>query len=157
MLVPGPSIFQLGYVTEDIEAAARYFAEHFGMERFHFVRGQEGNRNGERRISLAYLKDMMIELIEPGDKPEALYKEALKRGNGGIALHHHGYLVEDDATWDAVEQAIEARGIPITRQGSAGTHLDYIYVDTTASLGHHIEYIRLGPTGKEFFAPAPRY
>ena len=157
MIVPGVKLFQLGYVTGNMDTASRRFADRFGMSEFHFMRGERGNRSGERRICLAYLNGMMIEIVEPGDNPDALYADALTLAGEGIALHHHGYLAPDHHVWRRVEECLARRQTPVIRRGSRAKVLDYIYANTFNELGHHIEYILLGPESDKLFGDVPHY
>lgn len=64
------------------------------------------------RIALAYIDDVMIEIIQPVTTATTIYSDFLPDTDGPIVLHHLGYLVEDNqATLDRSTALGHAEGI----------------------------------------------
>ncbi|MBG6120062.1 MULTISPECIES: VOC family protein [unclassified Sphingobium] len=148
--------FQLGYVTRDLDTAIAAYRERFGATEFMINAPPpraDGSLSATRRIGLAYIDDVMIELIEPESSMATIYDDAVPEAPGAIALHHLGFLVDDH---QATVDRMAALGYAVPAAGSFGDVLDYSYADTRADLGHYSEFIRLGEQGRQMFAAVPR-
>ncbi len=148
--------FQLGYVTRDMDAALAAFRERFGPTEFAINAPSaraDGTPSPTRRIALAYIDDVMIEIIEPDTTRPTIYDDARPATPGQIALHHLGYLVDDH---QGTRERLVRLGYDIPLAGSFGEALDYSYADTRRDLGHFSEFIRLGELGRQMFAAIPR-
>jgi hypothetical protein len=145
-------LFQLAYVTNNLEAAAARFRDQYGTGEFLFMR----DLPGPIALALAYAGDTMIELIEPGPGGPPLYSDWIA-GMEGVALRHHhcGFLIDGDSEWTAVRSRFVEQGNVIPMEGQMPGALDYLYADTTADLGHYLEYIRLYEGGRQLFASVP--
>ena len=95
-----PQVYQLGYVVEDVEKAARHYEPTFDIGPFAgpivvpMKKAVLMGRTVDTKIKTAFAKsgDIQIELIQPldGDNP---YAEWLaQRGDG---IHHLGFKVDD--------------------------------------------------------------
>lgn len=143
--------FQLGYVTRTLDAAVSAFQESFGPTEFKIMDMPQSDVTA--RIALAYIDDVMIEIIQPVTTATTIYSDFLPDTDGPIVLHHLGYLVDDhQATLDRSTALGHAEGIV----GSVPGVLDYSYFDTRPALGLWSEYIRLDEGGKAMFASVPR-
>lgn len=142
------SVFQIAYATNDLENAMRLFRDRFGTGRFTMLDVPAD----VMRIGLAYAGRMMIELIQPVNDG-GLYSNWIA-GTEGFALRHHhfGILADSKAQLTAIRQAHIDAGTTIATEGSMPGALDFLYVDTTADLGHYLEYVRLDPAGVAIFA-----
>lgn len=147
--------FQLGYVTRDLDAAIAAYRARFGPIEFLINEpvGIDGAAAPTRRIAMAYIDDVMTELIEPDPAQQTIYDEALPAEPGVIRLHHLGYLIDDH---QAMLQRLGALGYAVPLHGSLPGALDYSYADTRAELGHFSEFIRLDEGGRAFFEAVPR-
>lgn len=156
--LPTGEFFQLGYVSHDLERAIAHYQEHHGIERFAMFDNRamleaEGSDAPFMRVALAYLGPVMIELIEPEPGRDSIYAHAL-RADGGIALHHLGYLVEP-AAFAGLEADLVANDvdIPIVRRGS----MALLYADTRPMSGLFSEFVQRSDALDAFFADVPCY
>lgn len=153
------AIFQLGYVTDDLESAMARFRDQ-GIERFRV--NQVGAAAGltspyGAHIAMAWAGDIMMELIEPQGRPAPVYVDDLPPpGSYRCVFNHIGLAVPDQTAWDALKIELQRRNLPITWHGSAPERFDVAYVDTRALLGHYCEFIRVCPVLAEMFASVPR-
>lgn len=147
---------QTAWVIEDIGATERYFVDHFGVKKWvrlndiHFppdtctYRGKPADF--VIHVSMAYLGDMQLELIQPvsGD---SIYAEYLSAHGGGL---HHLCMIPVD--FDAALASSEAAGIGIAQQGSmAGGAMRFAYVDGAHVGVPFIELAELQPMMSDFF------
>lgn len=146
--------FQLGYVTKDVDEGCVALQDRFGAMEFliNSPPPLDGVLSPTRRIALAYIDDVMVEIIEPDPAQQSIYSE-LVPDDSSLRLHHLGYYIDDYA---ATLRHLSALGYSTPLHGSFGKALDYIYADTRAELGHYSEFIRLGEEGRAFFESAPR-
>lgn len=147
--------FQFGYVTRDVDAAIAAFREKFGPVEF-FVNTPapiDGKAPPTRRIGLAWIDEVMTEIIEPDLAQTTIYDDHIPATDGPIRLHHFGYLVDDH---QAMLSRLEAMGYTVPMAGSMPGALDYSYADTRGDLGIWSEFIRLDEGGRAFFGSVPR-
>jgi hypothetical protein len=148
--------FQLGYVVRDLEQAIAGYQTGFGATEFlTFVPPDlpDGSRPPTRRIALAYIDEVMIELIEVAPEQPAIYGHAIPDDPSAIVLHHLGFFVSDH---EATLAQLEVSGFKTDMVGTAPGMLDYIYADTRAATGLYSEYIHLHAGGEAFFGSIPR-
>ncbi|WP_313807608.1 VOC family protein [Sphingobium sp.] len=147
--------FQLGYVTRNVSVAIAAFREKFGPIEFliNDPTSIDGKAPPTRRIALAYIDDVMTEIIEPDPAQKTIYDDALPAVEGPIRLHHFGYLIDDHA---AMLERLRNMGYAVPLHGSVPGALDYSYADTRADLGVFSEFIRLDEGGRAFFNTLPR-
>jgi len=151
------NFFQLGYVTPDLDRAMELYRERYGVEEFLIIdsRAMHPGSPNYLKIGLAWTGDTMIELIEPiGDHP--LYACALPQRGFGIQLHHLGYLLPDEATFDAALKDLEAAEIPIVVRSGGTEFFEVAYADARATTGHHLEVVLPRPQGQAMFDSIPR-
>lgn len=141
------NIFQIAYVTNDVERAAAVFKDRFGTGAFSRIEFGDFVKLG-----LAFAGPMMIELIQPINDPTGLYSGWIA-GSETFALRHHhfGVLVGSKDELAAIRAAHVNSGTAVAAEGSLPGSLDYLYVDTTAQLGHYVEYVRLDAGGRAMF------
>lgn len=147
--------FQFGYVTRDVEAAIAAFREKFGPVEFRV--NEPGVIDGKpaptRRIALAWIDDVMTEIIEPDPAQKTIYDDHVPAAAGPIRLHHFGYLIDDH---QAMVDRLHGMGYAVPLVGSMPGALDYSYADTRGDLGVWSEFIRLDEGGRAFFGVVPR-
>ena len=149
------SIFQTAYVTNDLDHAAAVFAERYGVGEFYFMRDIQ-NGDWSMSIALAYAGTMNVELIQPGAVGHPLYADWIAGAKDFTLRHHHyGILVDDKAAWDLRRDRFGVLGCGIPMEGEIPDFMAYLYADTTADLGHYVEYIRLFDGGRQMFAAVP--
>ena len=146
--------FQFGYVTRDVEAAVAAFRSKFGSVEFmvNDPAAIDGQPAPTRRIALAWIDDVMTEIIEPDPMQKTIYDDHLPSVPGPVRLHHFGYLIDDH---QAMLDRLRAMGYDVPMAGSVAGVLDYSYADTRCDLGVWSEFIRLDEGGKAFFGDVP--
>lgn len=147
--------FQLGYVTRNLDQAIETYRRKFGDVDFLVFDPEpiDGVAPATKRLGLAYIDDIMTELIEPDPAQKTIYDDVIPEDPGTIRFHHFGYLIEDHS---AMLSRLKQMGYSISVEGSIPGFLDYSYADTRADLGHFSEFIRLDEGGKAFFGNVPR-
>ena len=147
--------FQIAYVTNDLDHAARVLRDRYGTGEFYI---QRNIQNGATSMSLglAFAGTMNVELIEPGPNGLPMYTDWIAGAQGFALRHHHyGMLVEDKAGWDARRGRLVALGIDIPFEGEIPDFIAYLYADTRADLGHYLEYVRMFDGARQMFAAVP--
>jgi methylmalonyl-CoA epimerase len=111
----------IGVAVRDLDAAARVYAEAFGVEVRHHPRSDsEGLRAASFRIG-----EVEIELMEALRDDSPVGRFIAKRGEG---VHHIAYAVED--VGEALSAAREAGLEPLDvapREGLDGTRIAFIH------------------------------
>ena len=148
--------FQNAYVTRDIDAAAKMFAERHGIGSFHFLRDIPFEPGATTHLALAWAGDVMIELIQPNGAAPNLYSTHLPEPGQLLRFHHLGHLITDDASWDRIESTALRSGLPVALHGNS-YGVNYLYLDARAELGHYLEYVYLTGDAVHFFDAVPRY
>ena len=154
------NVWQLGYVTTDLDRAMDVFSEQFGLR--HAVKLPAGGATfmaGERvapwdaRFAMGARGGLIVELIEPVGGEVEFYRRFLPDdGSFAVRFHHFATFVPTgDAEWERIA-AILARAqlrfdytVLIPDRVRAG------YVDTSAQLGHLIEVCQLQREDIDFF------
>ena len=139
----GDAIYQICFVTRDLEATQAFLHEHAGVGRFRVFPDpsfRELTYRGEPadfriNLSLGYAGDTQFEVIEPISGP-SLYTEFLE--SSGPGLHHLGFLVED---FDRAARGYEANGYRVVQSGVFGAATRFAYYDTMAQCGAIMELI----------------
>ena len=149
--------FQVAYVTDDAKVAAEILGRHYGVTKWDLMdmAAIHGPGSAARIIGNAWVGDMMIEVIEPDENVESIYRNWRKDSTARVRFHHLGFLVDSAEEMEAAKRQLAASGFPIVVDGSFGEVLDYAYADTTAELGHYYEMIRLKEQGQSFFGRIP--
>jgi len=149
--------FQVAYVAADAKQATERLGTHFGIANWSFLdmKAAHGAESAVTRIGMAWVGDMMIEVIEPDPVYESIYQGWLKGGSSPLRFHHLGYFVDSKEALAAIRQQLIDQGHPIVMEGSFGDLLDFAYADTTAELGHYCEFIRPSAEGRAFFDQVP--
>jgi len=148
--------FQVAYVTRDIDRAVASFQREFGIREFQLMRGNVLDEHTRTDLALAWLGDVMVELIQPFGNGNSFYEVMLSAEPLGLRLHHFGHLVPSRGEWDRLKQQVADNGSPIALEGSVEGFLSYLYVDVRAQTGHFLEYILCEPAGQAFFDAVPR-
>lgn len=154
------NVWQLGYVTTDLDRAMEVMAEQFGLA--HCVKLPAGGATflagdqpaeWEARFAMGARGGLIVELIEPVGGEVEFYRRFLPDdGSFAVRFHHFATFVPTgDEEWDRVS-AILARSqlrfdytVLIPGRVRAG------YVDTSAQLGHLIEVCQLQREDIDFF------
>jgi hypothetical protein len=146
--------FQISYVVRDAERVMAHLGERHGVARWHQLELQP--EWPVSMIALAYIDDMMIELIQAHPERPSLYTGWEPEAADGMRLHHLGFYAKSDAEWNSATEQLAANGYPVVITESFPDVLDYQYSDTTAVFGHYYELVRLRAQGEAIFASIPR-
>jgi catechol 2,3-dioxygenase-like lactoylglutathione lyase family enzyme len=155
VIASGP-ITQVAWVTDHIEATETLLRGQFGsgpwtrIPDVHFgpehctYRGEPADFTVH--VSLAYLGDLQLELIQPVSGT-SIYTEFLERGGPG--LHHVCFEVDDI---DAARARAEASGLAVVQAGSMmDGAMEFAYVDGSSAGAPYVELARIGPDMAAFF------
>lgn len=96
-------------------------------------------------ISLSYLGDMQLELIQPV-RGASIYTEFLDRCGPG--LHH---ICFEPADFDAAVTRAEAEGPAVVQDGTVGTAMRYAYVDGAFAGVPYVEIAEIGAEMRAFY------
>lgn len=160
------SLFQVAWVTSDMDRSLAMFKEVYGIPSF-FVMEQTfdavvGGKNGKMqlRIANATLDDVQFELIQPlGGGIDAIYRDALPVDGSYANVFHH-VAVKVNGTLDDWDRHLAALhpARPIYYSGNSGPGARFVYTDDRALLGHYVEHLWTGPEVEQFMeASIPRY
>jgi hypothetical protein len=138
-------MLQQSYVTTDLDAACEAFAQRFSIREFYRPGEQVLNMDDGRRaivsIAHALVGPVWFELILPLGGDAELYSDWLPK-NAGFAMkfHHIGLRVFSEEELETNLAQARANTFPIILSlTAAGAKARY--VDTSAALGHYIEYL----------------
>ena len=153
-----PQVHQLGLVVRDVEDAARSLEDR-GVGAFFIADGPAAlwrewgqERSFRGKMGLAYHQGFEFELLEPGEGSD-FYRQALAP-DGGIVIHHLGFLVSDVDEWAG---KLAAAGSPVWVRGELEIGpmvASFAYVDTVDEAGLVIEFISWRTLGRPSRPPA---
>lgn len=149
--------FQVAYLVDDAKAGIEILSKHYGVEKWDLMDMAQihGPGSAARFIGNAWVGDMMIEVIEPDEGADSIYRNWKKDSGLPLRFHHLGFLIDSAEEFEAAKRQLADSGFPIVVDGSFGEVLDYAYADTTSELGHYYELIRLKSDGDSFFGRIP--
>jgi len=155
------NIFQICYVTADLDAGMRQLATMHGIERFRVKRDVEsldGMPSMRMHQAHVYVGEMQIELIQPADGDDALYRDVCAADGPSLRFHHYGLWVDDLAEFEGLMPTLADQNVPVAFSSSIPNVGGVIYADTRALLGHYLEYVHLMPVAKRaYYADVPKY
>lgn len=154
------NVMQIGYVTDDIDAAAAYLESTLGT--VDCVRHYKSNLGGGRPpadggapgesyvvvdgvpadewvidVALVNAGPTNLEIIRPVSGSVDLYRGAVRPGVPAT-MHHLGFRIDD---FDEATALITAAGKKWAQYGNSGG-IRFGYVDMTAELGHYVEVMQ---------------
>lgn len=137
-------IFQVAFVTDDIEKTKKWFAEMFSMKvPDTIVTGPREETQAEyhghpsdARCKLAFFEfgNVTVELLEPDEKPSCWRDVLNEKGPG---FHHFAFKIK--GMKDKIG-AFEKAGYPLVQRGEF-TGGRYAYLDTQKSYGALLELL----------------
>lgn len=145
--------FQVAYATNDIDRACNLFSERFGIKEFRRLEGPMA-AGGHIRVELARAGGTMYELITASGPGSDIYVSRLPSGSFAIKHHHLGFLIHDQAQWEALESDAARIGRTLLEKSNNPGFLQKCFVDVP-ELGHYFEYIFPEPAGIDFFESVP--
>ncbi|WP_163716478.1 VOC family protein [Mycobacterium timonense] len=147
-------ITQIAWVVEDLAATEDLLAQTCGagswtrMPDIEFgsacqYRGQPADFAAN--ISLTYLEDLQLELIQP-TRGDSIYTEFLQ--SQGPGMHH---LCFEPANYDAVIATARGDGIDIPQSGRIGDSMRFAYLDCLTGRVPFIEIAEIGIGMRAFY------
>ncbi|MEA2332903.1 MAG: hypothetical protein QOH58_3041 [Thermoleophilaceae bacterium] len=155
------NVWQIAYVTRDLDHGMEMLAERFGIEHCTEVptAGATVLKDGEPaewdvRIAMGARGGQIVELIEPVGGDVDYYRQALPAdGSNGLGFHHLAMIAPlGDAVWSSLGELLAAQGLRFDYTILIPDRVRAGYVDTTAELGHYIEVCQLQEADIEFFS-----
>jgi hypothetical protein len=156
LLVQSPT--QIAWVTSDIDATETALTGLLGVRTWvripevHFApdsctfRGEPADFVAT--ISLSYLGDMQLELIEPV-RGENIYSEFLR--DHGSGLHHICMEAESPERFDAALADATSHGTPVVQQGVMPGGIQFAYVSAPQAGVPFLEIAYVPPDIKAFY------
>lgn len=153
--------FQIAYVTTDLQASMKLFAENYGVKKFL----ETGNliseviSNGERvsnelLLAFANVGNQQIEIIQTLHDGCGRYTDKLPKQGFAQHFHHLGCRFFQREQWDEFRENLDTGLHPIAFE-NAGGPTSFLYTDERQSLGHYLEYMWLDEAGAAMFAAIP--
>ncbi|MDO7836346.1 VOC family protein [Sphingobium sp. HBC34] len=141
----GYELFQLAYVTNDLERAVTLMGDNYAITNWSYIDA------GVMRIALAWSNGQQIELIETAtDQYQPLYDDWIdKKGDFVIRHHHFGYFVNSDEEWASLRGQIATAGRKTWMDIEIDT-MKVIYIEAP-ELGHFLEYIYPTAEGRAYY------
>lgn len=163
------NFLQLGYVTDDIDAAAAYLESTLGTVtcvkhyRSELGGGLPPSAGGEAGasfvvvdgkpaqqwtidVALVNAGPTNVEIIRPVGGAVDLYRGAVRPGVPAT-LHHMGFVVDD---FDEADAVVAAAGKTWAQYGRSGG-IRFGYLDLRAELGHFVEVMELDEASADGF------
>jgi Glyoxalase/Bleomycin resistance protein/Dioxygenase superfamily len=154
------NVWQVSYVTPDLDRGMTELSELFGVENSTEVpvEGATFMKDGESvewkpRVAMGARGGMIIELIEPVAGEVDFYRRFLPRNGGVLGFHHLATLVPlGDEPWAELGKLLSEHGMSFEYTILIPDRARLAYVDTTAQLGHYLELCQLEKADTDFFS-----
>jgi hypothetical protein len=154
------NIWQVCYVTADLDRGMELLGERLGIENFMevpvegstFLKGDEPV-DWNPRVAMGAKGGPIVELIEPVSGEVDFYRRFLpESGADAVAFHHLAVLTPlGDESWESTRAVFTDQGLDYEYTIVIPDRARLAYVDTTALLGHYLEICQLQPADTEFF------
>jgi hypothetical protein len=155
------NVWQLGYVTTDLERAMELMAGRFGLE--HCVKLPTGGgtflvgdqpAEYEARFAMGARGGLILELIEPVAGEVDFYRRFLPADGAFAVRFHHvaTFIPVGDEEWERVRGRLGASGLGFDYTLVIPDRVRAGYVDTSAELGHWLEVCQLQRQDIDFFS-----
>ena len=79
-------------VVRDLDAASEVFHDQWGISKWCRLAMPEGQPL--RKLALAYVQDLMVELIEPDPTMPSIDMDWIPASPAAARFHHPGYLID---------------------------------------------------------------
>lgn len=145
--------FQVAYATNDIERACGIFSDRYGIREFQRLEGQLP-AGGHIRVELAWVGSTMYELLTASGAGSDIYVGRLPAEGFAIKHHHLGFLIPDQAQWDALMAEVERGKFTMPHKNTTPGFMTSCFVDAP-ELGHYFEYVFPTEAGLAFFEAVP--
>ena len=123
-------VHHIGYLTDDVQAARKFFADNFDGQVLRESTSPEGNK-----ALFMQMGEVEVEIIEPADRSKL-------GGKKGLVIEHVGFLVED---LEGAKAGLEKKGVKFESAAPAagGTRPRISYMETASALGTRIHLSRM--------------
>jgi hypothetical protein len=155
------NIWQIAYVTTDLDEGMEFLRERFGVEKCTevptagatFLRGDDPVE-WDARIAMGARGGLIVELIEPVAGEVDFYRRFLPEDrSAALRLHHLATFVPvGDEVWSSLTELLAENGLRVDYTVLIPDRVRAGYVDTTAELGHFLEVCQLQEADTEFFS-----
>ncbi len=155
------NIWQLAYVTANLDRGIELLRERFGIEGCvevptagaTFLAGDVPTA-WEVRIAMGARGGQIVELIEPISGEVDFYRRFLPSdGSADLRLHHLAtFAPTGDEVWESLGELLDGAGLDFDYTVLIPDRVRAGYVDTTTELGHFLEICQLQPADIEFFS-----
>ena len=155
------NVWQLGYVTTDLDRGIEFMADRFGLtdcrplpsDTATFLAGDEAVP-WEVKVAMGARGGLIVELIEPVAGEIEFYTEVLPADEEfAVRLHHVAtYTATGDDEWARIEALLAKSNLKVDYTVLIPGRVRAGYVDTRAELGHWLEICQLQRKDIEFFS-----
>jgi hypothetical protein len=155
------NIWQMAYVTTDLDRGMEALRDGFGVENCTevptagatFLSGEEP-AEWDARIAMGARGGVIVELIEPVGGEVDFYRRFLPDdGSAALRFHHLAtFIPTGDEAWTSLTDLLAASGLKVDYTVLIPDRVRAGYVDTTAELGHFMEVCQLQEADIEFFS-----
>ena len=154
------NIWQLGYVTTDLDQAITFMGERFGLE--HVQRLPAGGTflsgdtpvEWDANFAMGARGGVIVELIEPVAGEIGFYTRVLPDDQEfSVRLHHIAtHVPTGDDEWDRIGTILGDSNLKVDYTLVIPNRVRAGYVDTSAELGHWLEICQLQREDIDFFS-----
>jgi hypothetical protein len=147
-----PNLFQLAYVTTDMDKAQQVLGAQFGITKWQNPPTFETKPGSTIRFANAYVGDIMVQLFQVlSGEDGSIWHNWQPEPGQLMRFHHIGHMLFDDEEWQHVLKEIDRLKFPVVMRGNHKNFEDFVYIDARETLGHYVEYIYCKPEGQVFF------
>lgn len=112
-------LYQVCYVTKDLDAGMRLLKDKHGVEAFRIKR-DVGALPGMPEMVIhqahVFTGSLQVELIQPAGGDDALYRDCCAADANSIRFHHFGLWLDNPAAYAALPAALAQQKMPIVFQ-----------------------------------------
>lgn len=154
------NIWQIAYVTTDLDRGMEVLRDSFGVENCTevptagatFLRGDEP-AEWDVRVAMGARGGLIVELIEAVGGEVDFYRRFLPDDGSALGFHHLASFVPvGDEAWESLNELLAAAGLKVDYTVLIPDRVRAGYVDTTAELGHFLEVCQLQEADIELFS-----
>lgn len=141
--------FQMAYVTNDMARAKHLFERQLGIREWSPMAGPTPG-GGTMEAHFAWAGTLMYELIHTTGPGSEIFMDRLAGVEDFALRHHHlGFLIHDQAQWDAMLAGASAQGwaVPWT---TVNPFVTACFV-AVPGFDHYHEYLLPTPAGLDYF------
>ena len=143
-------LFQVGYVTNDLERAAAVMRDQFGTGAVKIMRDIPDSFID---IGLCFAGETNFEIIQSHNASGDFYSDWIADCDGfALRPHHFGFLIPSSEEMSALRGSHRNAGRAFPLDNIVPGFIDVFYADTRGELGHYLEYFYLEAGARAMFA-----